>query len=570
MAEPIKIVYLNLYEDITSVIDRLENIDQSDIILFIPYDSYISQNVTNFKILKREEIHLGKNIIIVSPDIVVREFARTVGLPTFEEIEDVYTALKEKGLKKKITTKVFDIIGPSKLEVSGEESEKFEPEPEQEFETEYEMLESEEKFDYWDHIKEKEKEFKTQPEESELLSYGIKKESRLKKLFLKIGQLAFINKIFVGIIIISVIIGLLSIYLLLGEALVKIYPEKEMIDLSLKIIADKSASKVDFKKLEIPSQLIVVEKNSSEEFFATGKKFAKEKARGIITVYNSYSSSPQTLVKTTRFLSQDGKLFRTTKTIVVPGAKVEDGKLVPSSIDVEVIADQIGEEYNISPSSFTIPGFRGSPKYNGFYGKSKDYMKGGADGEVSYITKEDVEKARDTLAKKLFDVAKNELENQIPQALKIIPNSQEDKIISFEVEPNENSIATKFVVKMKTVSYVFLFDQEDLSNLIHQSVLSKITNKKIPDINTQKIEFKSSIVDFSRGIVNLNITASEIAYADIDEKALKLNLAGKRKNEVNDVFATETNIEKADVVLWPFWLLSIPKDLDKIKIEIIK
>jgi len=94
------------------------------------------------------------------------------------------------------------------------------------------------------------------------------------------------------------------------------------------------------------------------------------KATGIITIYNTYSSSPQTLVKTTRFVSEGGKLFRTTKTIVVPGADASSGKIVPGSTTVEVIASEPGNEYNIGPSTFSIPGFKGTPKYLAFYGES--------------------------------------------------------------------------------------------------------------------------------------------------------------------------------------------------------
>ena len=62
------------------------------------------------------------------------------------------------------------------------------------------------------------------------------------------------------------------------------------------------------------------------------EKELNEKARGSLTVYNEYSSSPQTLVATTRFESPEGKIFRIEKNIVVPGAKIEEGKIIASTI----------------------------------------------------------------------------------------------------------------------------------------------------------------------------------------------------------------------------------------------
>lgn len=569
--DQVKIVYINLYEDITSIIDRLEGIEQADVILFIPYDSYIVGSVTNFKILKREEIHLGKNIIIVSPDIVVREFARTAGLSVFEEIEDVQAALKEKGPRKRVTTKVFDIISPAKLEPEApKEAEEEQPqEVEIKYEAPEENLPEEEKFDYFAAESER---FKEAPAEEEFqpLSYGIRKEGIVKKLISKIGPLSSINKILIGLITIAVISGLVSAYSLLGEATVKIYPTKDVAALDLNMVADKTISKVNFEQLKIPAQLVVVEKNSSEEFFSTGKKFAREKAKGVITVYNAYSSAPQGLVQNTRFVSPEGKIFRTTKSIIIPGAKIENGKLVPSTINVDVIADAIGPAYNIPPSSFTIPGFKGTQKYIGFYGQSADAMRGGANGEVSYVTRDDIEKAKISLSTKLFDAAQNELENQIPKILKLIPGAKDNKIVSVDIDSPENSIAPKFIIKMKVLSYAFLFDQKDLANLIHQLASAKITGQKTLDIDTQKVDFKSTTVDFARGTVALNIKATETAYGIINEDDIKAKLVGKNESEVNDVFTSEENVDRADLMLWPFWLSRVPNSLDKIKIEIIK
>ena len=83
-----------------------------------------------------------------------------------------------------------------------------------------------------------------------------------------------------------------------------------------------------------------------------------QKSKGKITVYNEYGSSPQILIATTRFQSVEGLIFRTLKTISVPGARVENGKTIAGAIDVEVIADKAGQVYNVAPGKFTIPAFK--------------------------------------------------------------------------------------------------------------------------------------------------------------------------------------------------------------------
>ena len=69
-------------------------------------------------------------------------------------------------------------------------------------------------------------------------------------------------------------------------------------------------------------------------------------AQGSVWITNAYQT-PLTLIKTTRLLSADGKLFRLATTLVLPAH---------GQTSAQVYADQNGSLYAISPTSFTIPG----------------------------------------------------------------------------------------------------------------------------------------------------------------------------------------------------------------------
>ena len=112
----------------------------------------------------------------------------------------------------------------------------------------------------------------------------------------------------------------------------------------------------------IQGEVLEAEKEVSQNFTAHGKKLKSTKAHGTMRIYNNYSTAAQTLVATTRFISNEGKLFRTKERVVIPGGYYEGGKLAAGFIDIEVIADQPGEDYNIDPSTFSIPGFVGTSK----------------------------------------------------------------------------------------------------------------------------------------------------------------------------------------------------------------
>lgn len=127
---------------------------------------------------------------------------------------------------------------------------------------------------------------------------------------------------------------------------------------------------------------------------STARAKTKLEPRGLLPSLIIILPSPQILVATTRFETSDGKIVCLDSRVVVPGATTKDGQLQPSSIDVNVTADQPGPDYNIpactDPCKFTIPGFKGTDKFEGFYGISKNPMTGGNLGSVPMVTADDL------------------------------------------------------------------------------------------------------------------------------------------------------------------------------------
>lgn len=68
------------------------------------------------------------------------------------------------------------------------------------------------------------------------------------------------------------------------------------------------------------------------------------KSTGTVTIFNTYSQS-QPLVETTRLLSDEGVLFRTTETVTVPAG---------GQVEVGIVADEPGSKGMIDASHFTI------------------------------------------------------------------------------------------------------------------------------------------------------------------------------------------------------------------------
>ncbi len=343
---------------------------------------------------------------------------------------------------------------------------------------------------------------------------------------------------------------------------------EEKISFDLVAIGSVDASEIDEVNNRIPLQVIEISKTKSREFEATGEKQLEEKARGFITIYNEYSSSPQVLVATTRFESAEGKVFRILENVTVPGAEIEEGKIVASGLKVEVVADQPGADYNIGPAKFTIPGFKGSPKYAGFYGESKSAMSGGSTERVKIATQEDIDRAEEILIEEIRQEAEQSFQEQIPEDLKLIENTQKQETEALStIEPETQT--DKFLVEVESKVTALLYSQSDLEKLVELNVASKISGDKVVLAESQQIKWLEPEVDLERGEVIFSLYAEQKAAYRLDLEQIKSDLLGLSEIEVRRYFAEHDKILEAKVSFRPFWAKRVSKDKEKIKITVL-
>lgn len=380
---------------------------------------------------------------------------------------------------------------------------------------------------------------------------------------------SFITSNFLIIFISAVVlIAALVLYFVLPKAEINITPKTEAFSQDLNLVADKGIAKPDFTQNKIPAQLIKLEKKQSQEFSATGQRQINEKASGTVTIYNEYSSSPQVLVEKTRFVSDSGKVFRLTRALTIPGAKIQEGKIVASSVDAPVVADQAGEEYNIGPSKFTIPGFQGSPKYSTFYARSGAAMSGGAAGIFRVVSQEDFDKAKNELWQSLQPALDREFRAQIPAGFKIIDNALQEEMGFVSSDVGVGGRAEKFTLTLKGAATVLLFDEKDILELANKKIAEKIKDPDKSQGKIEQIDYRESQADFSKGQLSFKTKISGKIIWKINREQLQKEIIGKDENEVKKILTQHQEIDKAQILFWPFWVKSVPNSLDKVKVEV--
>ncbi len=332
------------------------------------------------------------------------------------------------------------------------------------------------------------------------------------------------------------------------------------------VSASVSAKAISGAKKEIPAQIFKISKNWVAEYPASGSKMIEKKAEAKLTIWNAYSSDAQSLVKNTRFLTPEGKVFRITSAIVVPGAKVADGKLVPASVVTTVIADAAGDSYNTGAiAKLRIPGFQGTPKYDGFYGEFKEGATGGFVGELKVPTEADIAKAREETTNKVREQLAVEKLIGIPSEFIVPEGGEEVRTVKDGVvsEPNDRGV---FSYGVMLESRVIAFREEDIIGLM----AAKFSEDKEEryDLKEKELTVKASKADISSGKVSIPIEFRSTWIRVLDPNEFESKVLGMKEGELKAAAFSVPGVKSFKADLWPSYVRAVPKDADKIKVEV--
>jgi hypothetical protein len=270
------------------------------------------------------------------------------------------------------------------------------------------------------------------------------------------------------------------------------------------------------------------------------------------------------LVANTRFETPGGLIYRLEKQAIVPGIKTVSGKKTPGSIEATVVADQPGEKYNINFNDFTIPGFKDSPKYEGFYARSKTAMSGGSVGTVAVIDESDQLNVEKNVKEKIKSEITTKIENQIPSD-SFMPNGAYD--VSF-ISSQPKSIDEKtaeIVVTAKVKAYVI--NKLELATFVAQKNNTEIIPSSEIDIDKEKIEVKDVFENDNKlsFVINGSLNFSYILDQNKFKDATKSMPKDVALNSVLEIFP---GIERIKITTKPFWKSSIPENTEKININL--
>jgi hypothetical protein len=373
-----------------------------------------------------------------------------------------------------------------------------------------------------------------------------------------IARKRILPRIIFGLCIIAAVIVLGKTALSnFSSATIRITPNQEFINIDSQPKANRGAGASN-----LVFEIMQIEHEESQASTATGISKEGQKARGQIVLYNT-TSIAQKLVSQTRFEAPDGKIFRIQEPVNVPGN---------GFIEAVVYADKPGPEYNTGLADFTIPGLKGTPKYEKIYGRSKTEMAGGATGTISVVSEDDINNVRNALKQKIENYLTENISKQIPDGYLFYHGALKIDFSDDASNPKAGDSAGQstgaFTFKEKGGATGFLLKKDDLSKVLAANYIQG-QGDNINLINSDKLEFTLLSINSDNTEITFSLKGRGHFARNIDTDSLIKVLMDVKDKNYTAVFGDYPNIEKAEIIFKPSWWRYVPKNQNRIHLEII-
>lgn len=534
-----EILYLEPDEEITSVIDKIKNAKAMSLGLVVSREATILQSVVNLRLLSREAAALGKEIAIVTTDRIGRNLAAQVGLQVYSSIKEEKPAFTpspplpqtDEVIEIDLAQKEEPVKPPAGLKVHHFQDNR----PIIHWRPEHKPV------------------FEPRAQEKSVAKIHKEPDPRVKKIIWPM----------IGVL---VILAGMAFYLLFPAAQVSIFMSSEDLTKSLSLMITSGGASQNIEQNVFPGELVEALAEDSQKFSTTGKKNIGEKAKGSLTVYNYWESSPKSFSAGTKF-SSSSKTFISPSSFSVPGTAIREGNLVPGTISVNIEAEAPGEDYNIKAGRFTIIGLPAAQQEK-IYGTASKDLAGGFSREVQVVSSEDYDKAKNKLLENLSTAVDKDLKTKA-QGMKILEKAivaADPEVISSSGVDQE---AIEFEMKVRLRKQAMVFDFSKFSEFLAQILERQVASDKMVSIPSE--EDYGLIVDKTAyDTKELNLTANVQAkiISRIDADKIKTTVVGKTKSTAEKYILGQEGVAKVEFKFRPSWFPKIPDLSRNVQVQI--
>lgn len=549
MSEPKKnTLYVDANDEITAVISKLQDAPSRIIAIVLPKRAPVFQSVINLKLLKKAADKAKKKVVLVTSDTSVLPLAGSAQLhvaktaqskPYIPQTPTAKTAV-QSGLGATATENQLD--GSKSV---GELAESADT--------------SEEKIDVSDFPK-------IELDEEEKQKKATKRSGVRVPNFNKFRVL-----LIVGVLAVLLLgVGWYMAVYILPRADITLETASQSTVQTLELRATPDQNGVDEEAFSLPYAVETYESEESASVETTGERNEGDRASGTITVTNC-ESQQITIDSGTAFTATGGLVFVSEESVTInpsdrePPFRPEDCE-GDQAEDIEVTADEVGADYNINATDYSVEGY----SFDTVYGSGGE-MSGGTDDLVQVVDEADIQTARQQIEQDSSTEAQGQLEQAHTSAEQTpLPETFTIENTDETAEPEEGSEADEVTVSRRTTYSMRGVALSDIRTLLEAHMSEEIDEATQSIVDDGLADASIRVTDEGDDGLRIRIRTIVAVGPKIDAPEIAQSVAGLARSETRSLLIAREGIRDVQIDYSPFWVFSTPSDTEKIYIEVMQ
>lgn len=543
------VLYIDVDDEITTIIERLTSSKHKVVALVLPKRAAVLQSIINMKLLKRAADKHKKHVVLITTEVGLMPLAGAVGL---------YVA----------PTPNSKPVIPQKPQGMSDESEQEDAPAAADFDTKANagtpigtlagMTDNEETIQL------------DNEEPVPAAAAGGKaakkpaKPKKGKNKNLKVPNFnAFRKKaLLVACGVVLLIVGGVFGFVVLPKATVAIKTDSEDVTKRLDVTFDTSASEIDIEDDIVPAKVEQVQKVTTQTVQASGQENRGNKARGKVTFSTENfqicaSPSLAIVIPAGTGVSRNNLTYITQETVRL-GRQGGNCRLEGDS---DIVAQAAGANYNVGDGRFSVAAGRDVSAVGS--------ASGGSDNIVRFVTAGDIESVKQKLNTQTDASVQDELASKLEdRGLLVIRDSFNTGTPEVTVSAKAGDQVDSVSATQKTTYSMIGAKKNDLDDFITKKVEEGIDRSKQRVLNTgldsATFKLQNQQNNSARVLMAMNVTS--LVGPKLDDNQIKKQIAGKKSGEVREILRKYPGVTDVDVKMSPFWVKSVPKSANKVKI----
>lgn len=532
-------LYIDVDDEITTIIDKVQTSDAKILALVLPKRASVFQSIVNMKLLKRTADSRKKNIVLITSESSIMPLAGVVG---------VHVA---KTLQSKPIIPVAPAASDAPISVDDGEIDTIESEPVIDKTAPIGKLAGVSDDDETIEVDNDTPAEKTRPKSKKPVNKKLKvPDFNNFRTRLLVG----------GAVIVVLIIGWVFANVVLPKATITIKTNTTDVATSVEVTTSPAFSEFNQEQGLVPGVRKELKKSDAKKVPATGQKDVGTKADGEVAFTTQTNCvTPVSNVPAGTTITSNGLSFITAKAATFSPSGLQGGKCVFNTGAVKVVAEKAGDQYNLSERSYTVSG-RSSVTAEG------SDMSGGTSKVLKIVSQQDIDTARQQLIDGFNATASQELSSQLEgEGYYPLADSLATGEPLVVANPLADAEAEEVTVNV-TVTFTMVGAKRDnLATLLDEEIKKNIDQSK-QNILDNGLATASIRIDQRRddGQHSFLLTTTAKAGVEQNEDEIKQAVAGKKKNEAEEVLKSRPGITDVTVSYGPFWVTKVPGNQSKV------